>query len=199
MIKAIIFDLGGVIVNVDKRGQYKKFSEYSNKPASFIKRYLGDSCLKKSFEKGRISARQFHSEMSLELNLKMNFKNFKKEWCNIFALNKDVEEIIENLKKKFILVLLSNTDILHFEHIRKKHSIIDAFDEHILSYKEGCRKPHPLMFLKAIKKARTLPFNCLYIDDTLECVCAAQMIGMKTIHYNHFTGLTRELKKFKIF
>lgn len=199
MIKAIIFDLGGVIVNVDKRYQYKKFSECSDKPVSIIKHYLDNSRFKKSFEKGRLSAAQFHSKISKELNLRINFKNFKKEWCNIFALNKDVEKIIENLKGKFILILLSNTDILHFGHIRKKHGIISAFGEHILSYKESCRKPNPLMFLKAINKAKTLPFNCLYIDDTWECVCVARLMGMKTIHYRNSRDLKYRLNKLKIF
>ena len=102
---------------------------------------------------------------SIVLSFK-NFKNFKKEWCNIFALNKNVEKLIINLKRNFKLILLSNTDKLHFKYLKNKYKIINAFDAYVLSYEVGYRKPNLLIFSDALKKAKTLPFNCIYIDDT---------------------------------
>lgn len=194
MIKAIIFDLGGVIVNVDKTGQYKKFSADSNKPFSFVKDYLDTSHLKESFEKGRLNTAQFYSEISRELNLKMDFKNFKKEWCNIFTLNKNIKKLIINLKRNFKLILLSNTDELHFKYLKNKYKIINAFDAYVLSYEVGYRKPNLLIFSHAIKKAKTLPFNCIYIDDIRAFVFVAKLTGMKAFQYKNFKKLVYDLK-----
>ena len=194
MIKTIIFDLGGVIVNVDKTGQYKKFSTDSNKTVSSIEEYMDTSCLKKSFEKGRLSTAQFYSEISRELNLRMSFKNFKKEWCNIFALNKNVEKLIINLKRNFKLILLSNTDKLHFKYLKNKYKIINAFDAYVLSYEVGYRKPNLLIFFHALKKAKTLPFNCIYIDDIPAFVFVAKLIGTKAFQYKNFKKLIYDLK-----
>ena len=170
MIKVIIFDLGNVIVKVDKTEQFKSFSVNSDNTVSCIKEYFENSYWRKAFEMGELKPKEFFEKTAKELNLKMDFDNFKKVWCNIFTLNKDIENLIKDLKKRFRLILLSNTDEVHFAYIREKFKIVNAFDEQVLSYKVGHRKPNPLIFLQALKKANTLPFNCVYFDDIPEFV-----------------------------
>ena len=194
MIKAIIFDLGDVIVKVDKTEQFRKFSAKSGKDAFQIRQYF-EGRIKNELGRGEISPRQFYQRTSSELGLKMNFEEFKKAWCDIFELNKDVAKLIENLKGKFKLILLSNTDALHFPYIRRKFKVVNAFDELILSYEIGCMKPNPLIFLNALKKAKTLPFNCVYIDDIPEFVCAARLMGIGAFQYKNFKKLKSDLSK----
>ena len=194
MIKAIIFDLGDVIVKVDRTEQFRKFSAKSCKDAFSIRQYL-DGRIKGEFGIGEISPRQFYQRVCCELGLKMSFEEFKKEWCGIFKLNTDVAQLIENLKGKFKLILLSNTDALHFPYIRNKFKVINAFDELILSYEIGCMKPNPLIFLNALKKAKTLPFNCVYIDDIPEFVYVARLMGIRAFQYKNFKKLKSDLSK----
>ena len=196
MIKTIIFDLGNVIVNVDK-SKFRMFSRYSNKSVKQITKCIEESTLMKSFERGELSEEDYYKKVSKELNLKMDFEKFKSISCGIFSPRKDVEKLIRKLKKRFRLVLLSNTDAIHFEFIKKNYKILNAFDDYVLSYKEGCRKPNPLIFLKAIKKAKTSPFNCLYFDDISEFVLAARMLGIKAFQYKNFEKLRSDLKRFK--
>ncbi len=198
MIKAIIFDLGNVVVKIDKAGQFKKFAASSNKPIPYIKKYFENSSARKAFERGEIDPRHFYEGVSKDLNLKISFDNFKNAWCDIFSLNEDVERLIRKLKGNFKLVLLSNTDALHFGHIESKYKIVNAFDEQVLSYKVGCRKPNPMIFLNALKKANALPFNCLYIDDIPEFVYIARLMGMKALQYTNFEKLVCDLDKAKI-
>lgn len=198
MIKTIIFDLGNVIVNVDKTEQYKKFSASSGKTVSYIKDYFENSSLRKAFERGKLTSIQFYHKLSQELNLNMNFNEFKNAWCNIFSLNKKVEDLLKKLKKKYKLILLSNTDILHFEYIKNKFKIVNTFDEYVLSYKVGYRKPNPLIFLVALRKAKALPFNCAYIDDIPEFVYVARFMGIKAFKYENFGKLVKDLNSFKI-
>jgi len=196
MIKTIIFDLGNVIVNVDKTEQFKRLASDSNKSIFQIKRLFDELPIisfRKSFERGELKPKQFYGAIATELSLKMNFDEFKDVWCDIFTLNKDVEILIRKLKKDFRLILLSNTDMLHFEYIKKRYKIIYTFDEWILSYLVGYRKPNPLIFFSALKKAKTLPYNCAYIDDIPEFVCVARLMGIKSFHYKNFQKLLEDL------
>ena len=196
MIKTIIFDLGSVIVNVNWDNFYKKAAVKSNKPLHDIKKYCENpSKARRDFEVGKISSKEFYNKITNDLGLKMSFKEFKAAYCSIFSLNADVADIIKKLKKSYRLVLLSNTDKLHFEYIRNKYKILDIFDDCVLSYKVKCRKPNPLIFLKAIKKAKAMPFNCLYFDDIPEFVLAARMLGVKAFQYKSFGKSKTDLKK----
>lgn len=198
MIKAIIFDLGNVVVHVDKTEQYRKFSANCNKTAPYIKGYFEKSRVRKSFERGELTPIQFYTAIGKELNLRMSFNNFNRVWCGIFTLNKDVEKLIKKLKKSFRLILLSNTDILHYRYIKNKYKIINTFDDYVLSYQAGHRKPNPLIFLTALKRAKTLPFNCIYVDDIPEFTFIARLMGIKAFKYVNFGRLIKELGGFKI-
>lgn len=199
MIKTIIFDLGRVIVNVDRSKQFEKFAKNDGKPISFIKEYLADfSPIVKTFVRGKITPQEFYEVVSKELNLKMSFTEFKKTWCDIFTLNKDVENLIRILKRNYRLILLSNTDELHFEYIKKKYKIVNIFDAHVLSYKVGCSKPNPLIFLNTLRKAKTLPFNCIYFDDIPQFVYVARFMGIKAFQYATTDKMVSDLNKAKV-
>ncbi|MBI2656737.1 HAD family phosphatase [Candidatus Woesearchaeota archaeon] len=198
MIKTLIFDLGNVIVNVDENKFFEKSAIDCNKSVSFIKKYYEKSNSRKAFERGEISPMQFYHTMAADLNLKMGFDEFKNAWCGIFTLNKNMERFIKNVKKNFKLVLLSNTDALHFEHIKNKFKVVNDFDEHALSYKVGCRKPNPLIFLTALSKARAMPFNCVYIDDIPQFVYVARLMGIKAFQYVNFEKFTDDLKSVNV-
>ena len=107
----------------------------------------------------------------------------------------EVEKIIKSLKGKVKLVLLSNTNELQYEYARKKYKIIEMFDEFVLSYKVGMRKPHPLIFLEAVKKSGTLPWNCVYFDDIKEFVIIARFLGIKAFQFKNAKKLRNDLTK----
>lgn len=197
MIKAIIFDLGDVIVKVDRAEQFRKFSAKSGKDAFSIRQYL-DGRIKGEFGRGEISPREFYQRVSCDMGLKMSFEEFKKEWCGIFKLNTNAAQLIEKLKGKFKLILLSNTDALHFPYIRNKFKVINAFDELVLSYEIGCMKPNPLIFIEAIKKSKTLPFNIAYFDDIAEFIYVARLMGIKAFQYIDDDKLKQDLKKVNV-
>lgn len=199
MIKTIIFDLGNVIVNVNHKPMFKKFASASNKSLPYITDYYENSAIRKQFDTGKIDATKFYQEFAKGLNLKMSFKEFKKTYCDIFILNKDVANLIKNLKKNYRLILLSNTDILHYEYIKNKYKIVNIFDDYVLSYKAGCRKPNPLIFLTALRKVKTLPFNCLYFDDIAEFVYIARVMGIRAFQYKNFGKLVNDLKMVKVY
>ena len=198
MIKTIIFDLGSVIVNVDKTNLYRKWAEKSGKNVDEIIDYYENSPAGKKFERGKLNSKEFYERVVRELNLKMNFDDFKKIYCNIFTLDSDVAKLIQKLKKNFRLVLLSNTDALHFEYAKNKYKILDVFDDYVLSYEVGHSKPNPLIFWTAIKKSKTAPFNCVYFDDIAAFVFVARLMGIKAFQFKGYEKLISDFGKVNI-
>ena len=93
---------------------------------------------------------------------------------------------------------MSNTNEWQYEYARKKYKIIDIFDDYVLSYKIGCMKPNPIIFLHALKKAKALPYNCVYIDDIPEFVYVARLMGIKAFQYKDFGKLKEDLTNLKV-
>ena len=195
MIKTIIFDLGNVIVHVNHEKMFNGFASKSGKSLEYIKNYYKNSSARKLFEMGKIKPMQFYEQINKDLNLKVDFDNFCDVYCDIFTLNKDVANLINKLKKEYRLILLSNTDELHFEHIKKKFKIVNVFDEYVLSYKVGHTKPNPLIFIESIKESGTAPFNCAYFDDVFEFIIVARLMGVKAFQFKDYEKLKVDLMR----
>ena len=105
---------------------------------------------------------------------------------------------LKKLKKNYKLILLSNTDDIHFTHVQNKYKILDIFNDLVLSYKVGYKKPNPLIYFHAIKKSETFPTNILYIDDISEYVNIAKFFGIKSIQYKNIQQLKSDLRKLNI-
>lgn len=198
MIKTILCDLGNVIINLHNDIKIKNLKKFSSKSEKFIEKFLINSKARKDFEKGKISAIQLYKNLKDNLKLRLDFKQFKKVWCSYFSRREEMEKLLRKLKKNYKLVLLSNTDEIHFSNIRKKYKILDIFDGFVLSYKVGCTKPNPLIYLHAIKKAKTFPNKIVYIDDIPGFVRAAKLFGIKSIQYTTFSKLKEDFKKLNI-
>ncbi|MBU0581138.1 MAG: HAD-IA family hydrolase, partial [Candidatus Margulisbacteria bacterium] len=112
--------------------------------------------MERSYDEGKISTDEFFREISSRLKLNISFAEFKPIWQNIFRLNRGVKEMILRLKKRYRLFLLSNTNELHFDFVKKKYDVLGLLDDYILSYKVGFSKPHPRIFQEALKKADVL-------------------------------------------
>ena len=198
MIKIILCDLGNVIINVHNDIKIRNIKKFSSKSRKFIEKFLINSKARKDFDKGKISAIQLYESLKNGLNLKLSFKKFKKVWCSYFSRREEMERLLRKLKKNYKLILLSNTDEMHFSHIRKKYKILDIFDDFVLSYKVGCTKPNPLIYLYSIKKTKTFPNKIVYIDDVRDYVLAAKFFGIKSIQYTTFSKLEADFKKLNI-
>ena len=198
MIKTVIFDLGNVIVNFDETKIFNAWAAASNKSVSEVIEYYKDSSARKSYEMGKISSREYYKCVLKELNMKMDFGKFKKVWNEIFTLNKDVEKIVKSLKGKYKLILLSNTNDMQYEYIKENYRIVDIFDERVLSYKVGTRKPNPMIYIKTLLKAKTLPFNCAYFDDIPKFINMAKFFGINVFQFKNADKLRNDLKKLKI-
>jgi len=195
MIKCVIFDLGNVTIKFDETPTFEKWSSCGKYSFDEVKRYYQNSSVRKALERGEVTPKQFYDKYAKDLGLKITHKEFEKCYCDIFSRNLGVERIIKSLKGKVRLVLLSNTNERQYEFARKRYKIIDLFDDYVLSYKVGYRKPNPLIFIEAIKKSKACPWNCVYFDDIAGFVHIARLMGIKSFLYKNSAQMSDILKK----
>lgn len=196
-IEAVIFDLGGVLIDFDHTIAAKRIARLSDKTPEEIFNLFFDSQLTGLFEEGKISSSEFFLRLKGMLNLKINFEEFLPAWNEIFFLsekNRAVYDLAKVLKPNYKLALLSNINILHFEYIKEKFPLFDAFHHVITSFELGLRKPHPLIYQKALEILKVPCAPCVfYTDDRPELVREAQGLGIKGVVFEGVAQLKRSL------
>jgi glucose-1-phosphatase len=195
-IRAVIFDLGRVLVDFDHRISADKISTLADKDPKEAYDLFFNSDLIQSFEEGKVSPKDFFAEVKKRLGFKISFEEFLPIWNDIFFLtdeNKRVYQLSRRLKKDYKVALLSNVNILHFEHLKNNFPLFDAFGNIFASYEIGFIKPDPRIYQKAIDSLKCLPHEIFYTDDREELIDAAKNIGLRGFVYKGFERLKQDL------
>ncbi len=198
-VKVIIFDLGNVILPFDFDLCCRNLSRCSPFPLEDIRAFLLKEQLISDYEEGKMDSAQFFAYVQKELSLGLTFEQFRPIWGNIFNEDCQVSGLIRRLRPDYRLLLLSNTNELHFEYILGRYSVMNQFDEYILSYKVGYAKPHPRIYQEAILQAGVSPGQIVYTDDRLEFIQAACKLGIQGIHFIDAAQLERRLIQYGVF
>jgi putative hydrolase of the HAD superfamily len=197
-IKAIIFDVGGVILTKDwekikevilkKHGFSTKI--YSDYPKYMHKKYRGLST-------GKISFREVIRFLSSKKRISAIIKDYSKAHKKYTKINKPLFKLLKHLKKNYKLYCLTDTNDLHF-YFHKKSGIYDSFLKTYASCKIGLKKPDKRCFLLVLNNHKLLPNQTIFIDDRHENIKSAQSLGMNTILFKNNKQLIIELKKLGI-
>lgn len=195
-IKAIVFDLGNVLIDFDYRIAINRISQITDKSPKQIFELFFDSQLTVLFEEGKISPNDFFLRVKEMLNLKLDYDSFLPIWNEIFFLsqkNHRVYNLARLLNKKYSLALLSNINVLHLDYIKKKFSVFDPFQNIIASCEVKVRKPEPLIYQKTLDALGVLPQSTFYTDDRPELVESANRLGLKGFVFKGIAQLNRDL------
>ena len=195
-MKAVIFDLGNVLINFDHRIAAKKIARFSGKSPEEIFSLFFDSEITGMFEEGKISPLEFFSEVKKLLGADISYQEFLPIWNEIFFLNDEnrkVHGLARSLKKNYKVALLSNVNILHFEFVKNKFVSLEAFHSVIASYEVGLRKPHPEIYKKALKSLGVSAEETFYTDDRIELIESAKALGIRGFVYKNSAQLEVDL------
>ncbi|MBI5416452.1 hypothetical protein HZA55_00660 [Candidatus Poribacteria bacterium] len=204
-IKVIICDLGNVLMYFDWTNTYLNLEKICGIPIDKLKEKIKKTDIIKQYEFGLIDDNIFLQNLIKILDIANNSLNLNKItdlWNDIFWPNKEMINLITELKSKGLLViLLSNTNNLHFQYIKKKFpEIMETFDESILSYEKKCAKPDSAIFMEAINSAKKRIIDLdisqiIYIDDIKQYTDKAISLGIESFVYKSFPELNAWLKK----
>lgn len=186
MIKTLIFDFGDVFINLDKDGAMKnalelfKVDELSEEVIAFNSFY----------EQGLISTNEFidfYSENFPNLTKQDIIDNWNYIICDFPSKRLDfIQQLAKD--KKYNLILLSNTNELHIDCIKKQVAFYDdfknAFNKFYLSHEIQLRKPNADIFQFVLDQNNLKPEDCLFIDDTKENTVTASKLGINVWNNN---------------
>jgi len=195
-IKAVLFDLGHVLIDFDHLRAAESLSCFTDKSAQEIFNLFFDSELTALFEEGKISPREFFTEVRRMLNLKIDYYQFVPIWNEIFFFsekNLGVYQLACKIKNTYKFAVLSNINILHLEYIKKTFPLLNTFTI-IASNELGLRKPHPDIYRKALQKLGEPAESVFYIDDRVELVASASKLGMCSFIFKDVEGLKKDLR-----
>jgi HAD superfamily hydrolase (TIGR01509 family) len=196
MTKAIIFDLGRVIVPFDFRRGYARLEPLCGMPAAEIQARIRETGLVQSFESGEIEPQDFVNRYSAHLGITVTYEEFQDIWMSIFLPETLIpEEMLAEIAQTHRLVLLSNTNRIHFEGIRAHYPLLRHFHRFILSYEVGAMKPSPLIYEKAIEAAGCAAGECFFADDIEEYAEAAKKMGIDAVQFQSAAQIRDELRR----
>ena len=196
-IKAIIFDLGNVLIDFDHTIAAKRISEFCAKSPKEIFNLFFDSELTGLFEEGKISPSRFFLKVKEMLSLRLDYDEFLPIWNEIFFLteeNQAVYNLAKTLRERYKIALLSNINILHFDYLKKNFPVFEAFHRIITSFEAGFRKPHPAIYTLTLSALQALPQQTFYTDDRTELIKSAQALGIKSFVFRGVAQLANHLQ-----
>jgi putative hydrolase of the HAD superfamily len=196
MHKAILFDLGRVLIHFDFRRGYRALEGLCPYAAEEIPRRLAGTGLVERFETGLVEPRDFVDQICQTLDMKVDYDQFRVIWSSIFTEVLIPESMLEGLKRRYRLVLVSNTNALHFEMIRETYAhLLRHFDDLVLSYEVRAMKPQPEIFQAALELAGCLPGECFYTDDIAAYIEAARRMGIDAVQFESRAQLEGEMRE----
>lgn len=182
-IKALLFDFGKVIYDFDFTPAFARLSRLTGSKPAEIDAFFRRSGLEVLYDGGKITSRRFHAEVKRGLGHELDFHEFKTIWNDIFRPNPPIHRLIRRVSKRYRTVLLSNTNAMHYEHLRTNYGILRHFDRHVLSFRERLRKPDAKLYRIAARACRAKPAEIFYIDDRADLTEAAGELGFHTFTY----------------
>ena len=187
-LDAIVFDLGGVILNIDYDLTARAFDKLGFN--TFGKSYsqIGQNPLFDAFEKGQITATDFRIQLQELGQFKASDQAIDDAW-NAMLLDLPGErlELLLELGNRYALCLLSNTNIIHITEISNyltrrfgMNDLSSVFQKEYLSFEMGMRKPDTEIFERVLEENKLNPAKTLFIDDSIQHIEGAKKCGLQT-------------------
>lgn len=187
--KNIIFDLGGVIMDISIPITEKEFSRLSGADIGPLFGNGRHSEIFENFETGEYTADEFREKIRRALNIKISDKEFDRTW-NMLLLHFPAQriELLKKLKKEKRTFLLSNTNSIHVQAFEKiyrdefKSELKDLFEDLFYSHNLKDRKPNTSIYKRVLDTIGIDPKDTLFIDDNLDNVIGARNAGLNAYH-----------------
>ncbi|MFI5164572.1 MAG: HAD family hydrolase [Bacteroidia bacterium] len=188
-VKNIIFDFGGVILNIDYKRTELAFAKLGLTDFAEIYSQATQKELFDVFEKGSITPADFRREVRKFIDREVSDSQINEAWNSMLLdLPEERIHLLDQLKKKYHLFLMSNTNEIHFnaftDYMRKKFNrdiFSDVFDKAYVSHRVNMRKPDAEIFELVLNENKLKKEETLFIDDSIQHIEGAKKAGLNTI------------------
>ena len=189
-ISTIIFDLGGVVLNLDVQLSLNAFSELSGISSEEVYSKFVDEDWTQAFEKGEIDANTFRNSVRDSLSNELTDSQIDMAWdAMLLELPYPRLIMLGNLRPQYQTLVLSNTNEIHVQTFDKivgavtgGKLIADFFDKVYYSNEMGMRKPDAEIYSFVLEENNLDPSTTLFIDDMEINITGADSVGLQTLH-----------------
>lgn len=190
--KNILFDLGGIFLNIDYQKTEQAFVDLGVNNFGQLFSQQFSNTLFESLETGKITPEDFYEAFRKETNMNLSNDAIQDAW-NAMLLDFPKERLqwLENISDQYPVYLFSNTNIIHyqsfilnFEQNFPQKPFNNYFRKAYYSHELGLRKPYPHSYLKIMELENLDPKETLFIDDTPKNIEGAKQAGLQTILLN---------------
>ena len=193
MVKAIIFDLGGVLFTNGTAAFVKKIVTRYGHDETTVRDVL-DGKLGSLYREARIPREEFWRGAKEALGLRENMEQLESEWIASYELIEGTKKIIEALSKKYKVYYLSDNVRERVEQLEQKYHFLLLFSGGIFSHEVGVRKPDPRIYRMILELVRVSPHEAIYIDDKPDFLVPPKALGMITFLFTTPEQLKKDLQ-----
>jgi putative hydrolase of the HAD superfamily len=197
MIKAVLFDLGGVYFEDGTDKFLKILSKTTDKPYEELYPIFrkGKSL---EYRKNKITGKEFFNWAAKKLDTKLSGNELNRMWVSQYTEIPGIKQSIKKLKKRGIKVtILSDNVPERIIFLQKKYCFLDLFDDIVLSYEVNLTKASTKIFKLALSRIGIKhPKDVIFVDDREVNLKVAKKMGIKTIQYTSIRKLQQELDRY---
>ena len=188
-IKNFIFDFGGVLYEIDHQRTLIAFSLLSSHPESFTQEKIAQFSSSPALidiETGNIEPDEFRKRIKESMFLTGDDEKIDDAWNRtLIGLYPDSVEILSGFKHFGNLVLMSNTNEIHYKYFEPQcRDLFSIFEREYYSHIVGMRKPDSKFFSFVLNEMQFKPEETIFIDDTIDNILAAEKLKINTYHIN---------------
>lgn len=194
--RLVIFDFGGVVMDMGW-DQMAELERRYGLPAGTMRRALYRTPEWAALQVGRCTQETYAAAVERELARAAGrpVPECYAEWRALQRpLNRDVVALIEALRQRYRVALLSNADDRLESVLRERYGIAHLFDPLVVSARVGLAKPDPAVYLLTAERAGVPPQACIFVDDHPKNAAAACEVGMLGIHFTGYEPLVQTLR-----
>ena len=190
-VKNLIFDLGGVILDLSVDHTLQSFSRLSNMPKERVQEVYVSERGFLDYEKGLIDDVAFRDFVRKTFSISADDDAIDDCWNAMLRGIPGIKlELLTRLQNEFRVFLLSNTNAIHLHHINtimlpkgaNQKSLDEYFHKAYYSHRMGKRKPDAEIFEQVLEENHLIPEQTLFLDDYAINIEGAKALGIKTVH-----------------
>lgn len=191
-IKAIIFDVGGVLVRTFDHSGRRKWEERLNMPTGSLEGFVLGGEVGTKAQRGEITTDEMWDWVKESLNLGDEFETFLDDFWGGDALDGELVSLIKRLNGYYQVAIISNASDALLDSL-ENYGIASEFDLIVCSASEGILKPTPAIFELTLARLGRTPEETVFIDDAPANIAGASSLGMKTILFTPDRDIAKEL------
>lgn len=200
-IEAIIFDLGGVLIQVYEEGRFRDLEARWGLLPGQLAEILWGSPDHRLAEVGAITDAEYWRRIAPRLGLRTieAVRAFQQDVYGPVVVNVSMVDLVRRLRGSYRTALLSNaSDVVTPAFIAERYGFGGLFDVEIVSALVGLAKPDPAIYRLTLERLGTTPETTVFVDDNRPNVDAAAALGIRAVHFTEYEALVAELEQWGV-